>query len=145
MRSDQARAVVRAWQRWGCSRVKHLVWWKNSARSCGIAIVINRCWLRCLPLASLEDMPDYCNEGHWFRLMSYAHEHNISGRYGWRESRSSREEYACHLGRGHMPLTPIRCAHCGCKNIESYRTYTIRDGEQRTIYHCSSCQYLRQK
>jgi len=36
--------------------------------------------------------------GHWFRLMSYAHEHNISGRYGWRESRSSREEYPCHLG-----------------------------------------------
>jgi transposase-like protein len=23
--------------------------------------------------------------------------------------------------------------------MESYRTYTIRDGEQRTIYHCSSC------
>jgi hypothetical protein len=22
---------------------------------------------------------------HWFRLMSYAHEHNISGRYGCRE------------------------------------------------------------
>ena len=38
-----------------------------------------------------------------------------------------------------MTLTLIRCAHCGCKNIESYRTYTIRDGEQRTIYHCSSC------
>ncbi len=35
---------------------------------------------------------------HWFRLMSYAHEHNISGRYGCRESRSSREEYPCHLG-----------------------------------------------
>ena len=27
-----------------------------------------------------------------------------------------------------MTLTQIRCAHCGCKNIESYRTYTIRDG-----------------
>src|SRR6266853_4138539 len=38
-----------------------------------------------------------------------------------------------------MTLTQIRCAHCGCKNIESYRTYTIRDGEQRTLYHCSSC------
>jgi hypothetical protein len=35
---------------------------------------------------------------HWFRLMSDAHEHNISGRYGCRESRSSREEYPCHLG-----------------------------------------------
>ena len=42
-------------------------------------------------------------------------------------------------GRGCMTLTQIRCAQCGCKNIESYRTYTIRDGEQRTIYHCSSC------
>jgi transposase-like protein len=38
-----------------------------------------------------------------------------------------------------MTLTQIRCAHCGCKNIESYRTYTIRAGEQRTIYHCASC------
>ena len=38
-----------------------------------------------------------------------------------------------------MTLTQIRCAYCGCKNIESYRTYTIGDGEQRTIYHCSSC------
>src|SRR6266849_4477917 len=38
-----------------------------------------------------------------------------------------------------MTLTQIRCAHCGCKNIESYRTYTIRDGEQRTLYHCFSC------
>ena len=42
-------------------------------------------------------------------------------------------------GRGRMTLTQIRCAHCGCKNIGNYRTYTIRDGEQRTIYHCSSC------
>jgi transposase-like protein len=42
-------------------------------------------------------------------------------------------------GREHMTLTQIRCAQCGCKNIESYRTYTIRDGEQRMIYHCSSC------
>ena len=38
-----------------------------------------------------------------------------------------------------MTLTQIRCVYCGCKNIESYRTYTIRNGEQRTIYHCSSC------
>jgi transposase-like protein len=38
-----------------------------------------------------------------------------------------------------MTLTHIRCAYCGCKNMESYRTYTIRDREQRTISHCSSC------
>src|SRR4030095_68412 len=38
-----------------------------------------------------------------------------------------------------MAFTQIRCAHCGCKNVQGYRTYTIRDGEQRTIYHCSSC------
>jgi len=38
-----------------------------------------------------------------------------------------------------MTLTQIRCAHCGCKNIEGYRTYTIKDGEQRIIYHCPSC------
>ena len=38
-----------------------------------------------------------------------------------------------------MTLTQIRCAYCGCKNIESYRTYTIKDGEQRTMYHCASC------
>ena len=37
-----------------------------------------------------------------------------------------------------MTLTQIRCAHCGGKNIEGYRTYTIKDGEQRTMYHCSS-------
>ena len=38
-----------------------------------------------------------------------------------------------------MALTQIRCADCGGKNVEGYRTYTIKDGEQRTIYHCSSC------
>ena len=38
-----------------------------------------------------------------------------------------------------MTLTQIRCAHRGCKNIESYRTDAIKDGEQRTMYHCSSC------
>ena len=38
-----------------------------------------------------------------------------------------------------MTLTPIRCAYCSCKNIESYRIYTIKDGEQRTMYSCSSC------
>ena len=38
-----------------------------------------------------------------------------------------------------MALTQIRCAHCGCKNVQGYRIYTIKDGEQRTIYHCASC------
>jgi hypothetical protein len=38
-----------------------------------------------------------------------------------------------------MTLTQIRCAYCSCKNIESYRIYTIKDGEQRTMYYCSSC------
>jgi transposase-like protein len=38
-----------------------------------------------------------------------------------------------------MTLTQIRCAYCGCKNVEGYRTYTIKDGEQRTMSHCASC------
>jgi transposase-like protein len=38
-----------------------------------------------------------------------------------------------------MPLTPIRCADCGCKQVDGSRTYTIKDGEQRMIYHCSAC------
>ena len=42
-------------------------------------------------------------------------------------------------GRESMTLTYIRCAPCGCKDVKEYRTYTIKDGEQRTIYHCPSC------
>src|SRR5262249_53528833 len=38
-----------------------------------------------------------------------------------------------------MTLTQRRCAHCGCKNVQGYRMDTIKDGEQRTMYHCSSC------
>jgi transposase-like protein len=38
-----------------------------------------------------------------------------------------------------MALTQIRCADCGGKNVDGYRTYTIKDGEQRTMYHCASC------
>ena len=38
-----------------------------------------------------------------------------------------------------MALTQMRCADCGGKNVEGYRTYTIKDGEQRTMYHCASC------
>jgi len=36
-------------------------------------------------------------------------------------------------------LTPMRCTDCGCKHVDGSRTYTIKDGEQRMIYHCSSC------
>jgi transposase-like protein len=38
-----------------------------------------------------------------------------------------------------MALTQIRCADCGGKNVQGYRTSTIKDGEQRIIYHCPSC------
>ena len=38
-----------------------------------------------------------------------------------------------------MTLTQMRCADCGGKNVEGYRTYTIKDGEQRTMYHGASC------
>jgi DNA-directed RNA polymerase subunit RPC12/RpoP len=38
-----------------------------------------------------------------------------------------------------MTLTQIRCADCGGKNVEGERTYTIKDGVQRTMYHCASC------
>src|SRR5262249_61483709 len=36
-------------------------------------------------------------------------------------------------------LTQIRCADCGGKNVEGYRTYPIKDGARRTMYHCASC------
>jgi transposase-like protein len=38
-----------------------------------------------------------------------------------------------------MTLTQIRCADCGGKNVEGYSTYTIKDGEQRTMDQCASC------
>ena len=38
-----------------------------------------------------------------------------------------------------MTLMQMRCAYCGGKNVEGYRNYPITYGEQRTIYHCSSC------
>ena len=38
-----------------------------------------------------------------------------------------------------MTLTQIRCADCGGKNVDGYRTYTLKEGEQRTMYHCASC------
>lgn len=38
-----------------------------------------------------------------------------------------------------MTLMPIQCADCGCKHVNGSRTYTLKDGEQRMLYHCSSC------
>ena len=38
-----------------------------------------------------------------------------------------------------MTLTQIRCADCGGKNVDGYRTYTIKDGVHRIMYHCASC------
>ena len=38
-----------------------------------------------------------------------------------------------------MALAQIRCTDCGGQNVNGYRTYTIKYGEQRTMYHCSSC------
>ena len=38
-----------------------------------------------------------------------------------------------------MALTQIRCADCGGKNVDGYRTYIIKDGEQRTMYHGAAC------
>jgi transposase-like protein len=38
-----------------------------------------------------------------------------------------------------MALTQIRCTDCGGKNVDGYRTYTIKYGEQRTMSHCSAC------
>jgi transposase-like protein len=38
-----------------------------------------------------------------------------------------------------MVFMQRRCAHCGCKNVQGYRTDAMKDGEQRTMYHCSSC------
>jgi transposase-like protein len=76
--------------------------------------------------------------GHWFRLMSYALTSNVAGHDSCRKSRSPERNILIVWG-DLMTLTQIRCAHCGCKHVEGYRTYTIKDGEQRTMYHCSSC------
>src|ERR671939_736504 len=38
-----------------------------------------------------------------------------------------------------MTLTQICCTDCGGKNVEGYKTSTIKDGAQRTMYHCASC------
>ena len=34
-----------------------------------------------------------------------------------------------------MTLTQIRCTDCGGQNVDGYRTYTIKYGGQRTMYH----------
>jgi transposase-like protein len=38
-----------------------------------------------------------------------------------------------------MTLTHIRCPYCDGKNVEEQRTYTIKGGEPRTMYHCAPC------
>ena len=38
-----------------------------------------------------------------------------------------------------MTLTQRRGPYCTGKNIEQQRTYTIKSGTPRTMYHCSSC------
>ena len=63
---------------------------------------------------------------------------NMSGRYGCIGSCSSPEQHPFPQGES-MALTQIRCADCGGKNVDGYRTYTIKEGEQRTMYHGASC------
>jgi transposase-like protein len=38
-----------------------------------------------------------------------------------------------------MTLTHMRCTDCGCMDVKARRTYTIKHGEQRTIYACDAC------
>jgi transposase-like protein len=38
-----------------------------------------------------------------------------------------------------MTMIHLRCGDCGSKEIAIGRTYTLKQGEQRTIYHCSAC------
>ena len=33
----------------------------------------------------------------------------------------------------------LRCGDCGSKEVAIGRTYTLKQGEQRTIYYCSLC------
>jgi len=39
-----------------------------------------------------------------------------------------------------MTLTQMRCPYCHGKNVEEQRTYTMKCGVPRTLYHCSSCE-----
>src|SRR4029453_9968913 len=70
--------------------------------------------------------------------MSYAPLSQISGYYRWRKSCSSRAVHPL-LQRTNMTLTHMRCTDCGCKDVQAQRTYTIKHGEQRTIYACDAC------
>jgi transposase-like protein len=38
-----------------------------------------------------------------------------------------------------MTLTQRRCPYCDGKNVEQQRTYTIKSGTPRTMYHCAPC------
>jgi transposase-like protein len=38
-----------------------------------------------------------------------------------------------------MTLPHMRCPYCNGKSIETQRTYTIRWGARRTLYHCTPC------
>ena len=38
-----------------------------------------------------------------------------------------------------MTLTHMRCTDCGGKDVKAQRTYTIKHGEQRTMYACDAC------
>jgi transposase-like protein len=78
------------------------------------------------------------NGRHWFRLMSEAFTNNFAGRHGSVESCSSAEKHLCHQGEI-MTLTQRRCPYCDGKNVEQQRTYTIKSGTPRTMYHCASC------
>ena len=75
---------------------------------------------------------------HWFRFMSEAFTSNFAGRHGSVESCSSAEKHLCHQGEI-MTLTQRRCPYCDGKNVEQQRTYTIKSGTPRTMYHCASC------
>src|SRR6266849_9094261 len=79
-----------------------------------------------------------CSSRHWFRLMSEAFTSNFAGRHGSVESCSSAEKHLCHQGEI-MTLTQRRCPYCDGKNVEQQRTYTIKSGTPRTMYHCAPC------
>ena len=64
---------------------------------------------------------------------------NFSGRHSWSESCSSSEGHSYRQGET-MTLTHIRCPSCDGKNAEEQRTYTIKCGTPRTLYHCSFCE-----
>src|SRR2546422_6752567 len=38
-----------------------------------------------------------------------------------------------------MTMIHLRCGDCGGKEVAICRTYTLKQGEQRTIYYCSTC------